>query len=1335
MARPHELARNLQAACAVARSFLGPQETYKCVIDPESESRSGLVGSVQAFLLAAQGDPTATTLLLETLDCQASGSSGTPQPRNGPGSGATWLAAFCGLLLGRILDLMQPYGEAPAMSYESEMPYGGGVPYECVREGVLRAVGECCQALRDCTLDLSVVADSWDEQQLRQYCSAVSSLTGDACHATAAAAAAAGGPAEPSGSTPFMKPVGSPHGQPSSRPSKAPVTSQVSDPLGPDVGTWPSAATPLQVAAEGAVGPSADWPIADGGGSDGGPNRAMPDTAVAASAQAWSQHGPHAQQQPRATLRAPAGGHRGAPSAANGKAAGAGAGRDDEEEDDEFGWFDTFDASGGGGARGDVSPSTAASAAAAAPQSDAVVPGGLVEGSLLDDGSGSEASSDQDSSDGGGSNGNRDGGGGGSNSGAGSLSRRRNGTAASGGIGGSGGEAEGSTAIGRGAGAGHHGAGGGGVNGGSETGGRAEYGDGAEQDDEDGDEDEDEAVLRALEDEAAWFFEEGAVARERQAREERRALARLGQGIAAALAAADRAAAAAAVAGGGRRGPGLANGGERAGRGDAGDRGGRAAVAGPGASHRLRPDAGAPAAALAAADAVASAASGCGSSPSSTTPPPPPPPPPPLSGPDALSRLVCSAAAGLAHGRHREMQLAAAAALLLLRPLVSEPAAAAATGAPAAAEPRGSLAEVAARVATAAAALQFDRCVLTVELSGLAAAAAADAASPSAPALAAAAAAGPAVLRGVCVPLAALSAQQSALAASFLAAPSAPPATGPPAQADVSNDGSGGGGDQSHVVNAVFLNGTLQPSHASYGPAVIHVGGAADVTATAGGGAATDVAADVAAALTAASAAGREEALARRILAALDPYRTAPYGSSRCILMASGHVPDGVAALVAELSGGAVLAVGGAGLRVVRAAAAACGVMPAAGLSHLRAASSAVGGGGGSTVANVALDVTATIVSGGLGLDAYRAAAAAGAARPGSMIRLTAPPAPSPTLLPGAAATAAGPRARAGPGWVTLVLAHRLRWELERQAVAVQVCFCRLVAALRCGRVLPGGGAWEVAAAEQLCARALQMERASAAAAHAASASAGKAPWAAAGAGAAAETGDEGGGRAENKEGEGEGEGEEEEALYAPAAYRAVAGALRELVVCVLQNGGAGCGEAAAEVAACGAALRAGDAAALLRRAALARGTEAEEQLASAKVARVGPGSEAEAEAQAGLAAVGGAGGQAGSSCGRPAPGGREGPVAWSELDERRQLAASLHAWLSLRALRPGSGPGLGPDASAGPRAGGAWAGTAREGTPAAVLDEAGAREAGLRGAARLALMACAVDQTIVNSS
>jgi hypothetical protein len=66
-----QLARQLQAVCASAHSFLGPYPAFKMVIDTESESRNTLAGSLTALLLAASAEPTATTLLLETLEGQA----------------------------------------------------------------------------------------------------------------------------------------------------------------------------------------------------------------------------------------------------------------------------------------------------------------------------------------------------------------------------------------------------------------------------------------------------------------------------------------------------------------------------------------------------------------------------------------------------------------------------------------------------------------------------------------------------------------------------------------------------------------------------------------------------------------------------------------------------------------------------------------------------------------------------------------------------------------------------------------------------------------------------------------------------------------------------------------------------------------------------------------------------------------------------------------------------------------------------------------------------------------------------------------------------------------
>ncbi|KXZ42089.1 hypothetical protein GPECTOR_208g401 [Gonium pectorale] len=163
---PFELARNLQAACAVARSFLGPHRTHKCVIDPSSDARSCIVGTAQAFLLAAHGDPTATTLLLEAMESQAPSPSDSTYGNYGPGSGATWLAAFCGLLTGRLLELVA----------------GQGLPLEAARAGLLAAVAECCQAVRGCALDLQLVSEQWDERELLSYHQGVAALVlhGDA---------------------------------------------------------------------------------------------------------------------------------------------------------------------------------------------------------------------------------------------------------------------------------------------------------------------------------------------------------------------------------------------------------------------------------------------------------------------------------------------------------------------------------------------------------------------------------------------------------------------------------------------------------------------------------------------------------------------------------------------------------------------------------------------------------------------------------------------------------------------------------------------------------------------------------------------------------------------------------------------------------------------------------------------------------------------------------------------------------------------------------------------------------------------------------------------------
>ena len=76
MQAQHEgsLSAGLQTACALCRSFLGPCPGTKCVITPPhalaADTKSILVDSPVALLHAADGEPTATTLLLEALEAQ-----------------------------------------------------------------------------------------------------------------------------------------------------------------------------------------------------------------------------------------------------------------------------------------------------------------------------------------------------------------------------------------------------------------------------------------------------------------------------------------------------------------------------------------------------------------------------------------------------------------------------------------------------------------------------------------------------------------------------------------------------------------------------------------------------------------------------------------------------------------------------------------------------------------------------------------------------------------------------------------------------------------------------------------------------------------------------------------------------------------------------------------------------------------------------------------------------------------------------------------------------------------------------------------------------------------
>ena len=217
------------------------------------------------------------------------------------------------------------------------------------------------------------------------------------------------------------------------------------------------------------------------------------------------------------------------------------------------------------------------------------------------------------------------------------------------------------------------------------------------------------------------------------------------------------------------------------------------------------------------------------------------------------AQLVCTAAAGLAHGRPREMQLAAAAVLVLLQPLLRHRCHHHYHHQQQQQQLQGkrqppSLAQVAGWVQAAAADLSFERCVLPLELAGrwgAATGAALNATAPRAAGLEAGdwddgmgygSGADGVAVRGVCVPLASLSEAQAALAVSFLdglarAATAAPAvaaaAAAASAAAQGSSGGAGGGGGGSGgscgcgssgsggaggaLLTAVFFLGSLQP--------------------------------------------------------------------------------------------------------------------------------------------------------------------------------------------------------------------------------------------------------------------------------------------------------------------------------------------------------------------------------------------------------------------------------------------------------------------------------------------------------------------------------------------
>ncbi|EFJ45202.1 hypothetical protein VOLCADRAFT_118388 [Volvox carteri f. nagariensis] len=1376
-----ELARKLQATCAVLRSFLGPHKALKCIIDVNSDARNCLVGTAHGLLLAADGDPTATHLLLDALE-------DAPSVGPSPGSGATWLGVLCGMLLDHMLQLVEIQG----------------VPYESVRSGILQAVGECCQAIRDCALELPLVAELWDEQELVSYYQAVSVLMAgvneDEHHDEGVA----------DGGGTVAAPAPHPH-RPGVALQMTATASEAATAATPCSGfTGSTAVAPpgsvllrheLEAAGR-VVGQERHPPLhslqqqlqpaaAAAASTSWGPGRVtqmpsplpppLPQQSSLRSDEQQStrplmlQSPPppppqQQQQQPVCVLgRCVNGGHI-EPHERGGGAGGGGSvfkeGRDGKEHldvDDEFGWFDEMmmasaesasakdsamarpgkESSGGGGLRlhrgtadlvqgreggmalaAETASTTAVAAVVALVSGDAA--GGAVQNAA-------EAAAAIVGLCGPADNGPERWGRGGGGGGGSRCGVVKDGDALDDGDDDSGGGGKDDDR--------HYdivfGDGDGGRN-----------GDGLLE----------EVALVALEEEVAWFFGEGELQAEREARAVRRRLRGRGRmapelaksrdmdaAVGGSLQRAPRRAATA-----GPKGPCHGNG-DGDGDGDGrrynnnhnnkgndddddddddgfswfdemrGERGfaqeAAAVAAGaaptlvvqeqqqqtpklltqqmqppssqppPVQSRRgasfLRPNSGLVAVGDNDGDddgfeprdvtggvsgAVARVAAGA-----EPAPPPPPALPPRMLYPSVhlpaaaaaagpaltdsaacewnnaaarravscvgrdgkngsggsavrhclspLSHLVCAAAIGLSHGRCLEMQLAAAALLLLIGPRVRQPCEAPPSSAGADAAAAGTkqdLREVAEQVRQVAGALQYERCVLTAELMGR---------LPSAVA----------AMRGVVVPLAALSPLQAALAANFFPELAASSSSSSPSAAAV-------------TLTAVFYHGALQPEHAAYGTVIV-----------------TD-----AAGLAAATADARAEAFTVRLLAALRPLGVQ-------MLLASGHVPDHVAAALHQLSGGTVLALGGAGLRAVRAAAACCGVTPAASWAFLDGCR------------HVAPRVSAELLQGGLGLEDYRATTSGRRhIEAAVLLRLMAAPAPT-----GAAATAAV----APPGWVTVILAHSVTVQLETQGACFRNCFNRLLAALQRGHVLPGAGAWELATAEHLTRRAehLQVQR---------QLQRGggpqlqlQPPSPLLGSWPPSQTlslqGSQGSatlGRREMeavtdaKRDELQGSGEEgedddgddvgrQQTLYLPLSYRAVAAALRDLVGVLLQNGGATYGDALAAAAACVKPLREGDAEQLAR-------------LAAAPLA----------------------------------------PAAAPELDECRQLAAALRVMMELKGTAASTTTvkedvGLADVPNAGQRR--LW--------PPLVLDELGARLSGLRGACRLALLASSVDRVIVN--
>ncbi|GLI59785.1 hypothetical protein VaNZ11_001748, partial [Volvox africanus] len=1235
-----ELARKLQATCGVLRSFLGPHKVLKCVIDSTSDARNCLAGTVQAFLLAADGDPTTTNLLLEALEGQAPSAADSPASGPGPGSGATWLAVFCGQLLGHVLDLVEIQG----------------VPYECVRAGVLQAIDECCEAVRECAIELPMVAERWDEQDLMSYHEAVSLLmVGTEAVSTMESASlpvvsTASATPHPSTSAPdwdlpAFPPVASavslstagypidsavvdlesgevktqadamklwtgPAYHPPPTPSMLPqlqlpqqVMMSAATAAAPSDGNGggiqhsqcplpqeqqqlslpregqgqahpqlPGQVSQLQVNGSGrtsdgvynagrapaagrecgkvhseyvgmpleaevelaALEEEASWFFNDGELQAEREARAQksllqhlaagltaagvpaPEMRSLKKAPAFLQDGARDtsgafQTKARDASCIPAAGrssHSVVKWVAEGRhrsdgggdsnfdSAGDEGGRDSsklgthgerdafggleertadgdtgrvaavgclqirdlhpkahartpptschpstlkavlDDDDDEFGWFQSYDVNAhyGGLATGLrphptrdsttvlialESPSTAEPRSPVPPAAEGDVNRGSeaagVAGTagLTDPQAGglrdpkSWAAGPQDYAEGAPGKGN-------------SNSWRERGAPIREGRGRN--VAEGKER-------------------GLSKGGMPL---------------DAEVELAALE-EASWFFNDGELQAEREARAQKSLL----QQLAAGLTAVDSVL---------LRGDGS--------NGEVHGQGGRAAEGiSTGSTNAVEEElelSGRKSTDLQDTDGnphhLHCVTAAPGASPSPPTPPLPPLPAPvatptryfldSTSGRDEapeewgtasrggrgsgkcsfeitaarqrlspLTRLVCAAAHGLSHGRSLEMQLAAAALLLLLEPLVRRqpgdvrPPLAAKTTSAAIAAAKEDLSAMSAQVRQAAAALQFERCVLTVEMMGRSAVAAA-------------------AMRGVVVPLATLSTAQAALAAEFFTALPSPPSPPPPPPGNSSPSAAHTATPtapatlRARKFTTVFFQGALQVDRAVYGPIVI-----------------TD-----AAGLVAATSDARVEAFASHLLEALKPHGVQ-------LLLASGHIPDALSAVLQQLSGGAMLVLGGIGLRAIRAAAACCGAMPAASLSSL------------DTRRNVATHVAVELVQGGLGLGDYRTAAGHRHTEAAVLMRITKAPRTHLGNPSGGDCDASVPQVPVlRPGWVTIVSSHSLASQLEVQGVSFRTCFNRLIAALRKGHVLPGSGAWELAAAEHLTRRAKQLE-------------------------------------------------------------------------------------------------------------------------------------------------------------------------------------------------------------------------------------------------------------------